>query len=306
MSWAVPTYSRISSSSGVNLPQSSPRNAVEPRPSSWKMRTLPNCSGALPRLLCFVVLQHVVHRHAQLVLGPVEVAELGGMHGVGLLDGHVLELLHQHLLGFVDADRLEEPRAESGPEPGRSELLVGEVLQPHVLPQRQRPLVVGGHGPIVEALGQVAQQVADPHAGRSGSAGGDLPDQGRFVGRVADRQDLDVQRLAADAFALSSSRCGTTRKMIVFGSICVLAQEKSTWLTPLTSGTIRSSSTSVALGLSNWISTRCRTGSVISLIRACASVGTTNDAAIAKVNINNTLCLITELLDVGTTACRDP
>ena len=64
-------------------------------------------------------------------------------------------------------------------------------------------------------------------------------------------------------------------------SICVFAQEKSTWLTPLTSGTIRSSSTSVALGLSNWISTRCRTGNVISLIRAIAAEGAaTIDAAV--------------------------
>ena len=59
-----------------------------------------------------------------------------------------------------------------------------------------------------------------------------------------------------------------TRKTIVSGSICVLAQEKSTWFSPFTSGTIRSSSTSVALGLSSWISTRSRTGSVINLMRA--------------------------------------
>ena len=35
----------------------------------------------------------------------------------------------------------------------------------------------------------------------------------------------------------------------MLGSICVFAQEKSTWFSPFTSGTIRSSSTSVALAL---------------------------------------------------------
>ena len=59
-----------------------------------------------------------------------------------------------------------------------------------------------------------------------------------------------------------------TRKTIVLGSICVLAQEKSTWFSPFTSGTIRSSSTSVAVALSSWISTRSRTGSVMSFTRA--------------------------------------
>ena len=68
----------------------------------------------------------------------------------------------------------------------------------------------------------------------------------------------------------------------MFGSIWVLAQEKSTWLTPLTRGTIRSSSTSVALGLSNWISTRSRTGRVISLIRAMAVEGRADTAAATR------------------------
>src|ERR1700676_4483770 len=71
----------------------------------------------------------------------------------------------------------------------------------------------------------------------------------------------------------ASAAGGRTWNRIVLGSICVFAQEKSTWLTPLTSGTIRSSSTSVALGLSRWISTRWRTGSVISLMRARAALG---------------------------------
>ena len=53
----------------------------------------------------------------------------------------------------------------------------------------------------------------------------------------------------------------------------MLAQEKSTWFSPFTSGTIRSSSTSVALALSSWISTRSRTGSVISFTRANAAAG---------------------------------
>ena len=142
-----------------------------------------------------VVLQHVVHRHQQLVLRAVEVAVGLRVAGVGLLDRHLGELLHQHLLGLVDADRLEEPRAEAGPEPGRAERLVGQVLDAHVLGEDQRLLVVRGDRPVVEALGQVAQQIADADAGGARVAGGDLPDQGRLVGRIADREDLHVQGL---------------------------------------------------------------------------------------------------------------
>ena len=115
----------------------------------------------------------------------------------------------EHLLGLVDADRLEEPGAEARPESRRAELLVGEVLDAHVLGERQRLLIVGGDRPVVEALGEVAQEVADPHAGRAGVAGGDLPDQGRLVGRIADREDLHVQRLGLLRLGLcSASRLG--------------------------------------------------------------------------------------------------
>ena len=142
-----------------------------------------------------VVLQHVVHRHQQLVLRAVEPAVGLRVAGVGLLDRHLGELLHQHLLGLVDADRLEEAGAETGPQPGRAERLVGQVLDAHVLGEHQRLLVVRGHRPVVEALGEVAQQVADADAGRARVAGGDLPDQGRLVGRIADREDFHVQGL---------------------------------------------------------------------------------------------------------------
>ena len=109
--------------------------------------------------------------------------------------------------------------------------------------------------------------------------------------------------LAGAAFsALAPPACGpssrgSTRKTIVLGSIWVLAQEKSTWLTPLTSGTIRSSSTSVALGLSNWISTRWRGGSVISLILAEATGGAAASTASPKSPMVQVRCRIAMLLD---------
>ena len=52
-----------------------------------------------------------------------------------------------------------------------------------------------GDRPVGEALGEIAQQVADADAGRARGAGGDLPDQGRLVGRITDREDLHVQGL---------------------------------------------------------------------------------------------------------------
>ena len=131
---------------------------MPPWPSSWKIRTLPYCSGAAPRLARLVVLEHVVHGHEQLVLRAVEPAVLLRIAGVGLLDRHLGELLDQHLLGLVDADRLEEAGAEAGPKPRRAERLVGQVLDADVLGKHQRLLVVRGDRPVVEALGQVAQR----------------------------------------------------------------------------------------------------------------------------------------------------
>ena len=52
-----------------------------------------------------------------------------------------------------------------------------------------------GDGPVVETLAEVAQQIADPHAGRSGIARADAPDQRRLVRRIADRQHLHVELL---------------------------------------------------------------------------------------------------------------
>ena len=115
--------------------------------------------------------------------------------GVGLLHRDLGELLHEHLLRLVQADRLQKAGAETGPEPGRAERLVRQVLDAHVLAENQRLFVVRGHRAVVEAFGEVPQQIADPHAGGAGGAGGDLPDQGRLVGGIADREDFHVQGL---------------------------------------------------------------------------------------------------------------
>ena len=117
----------------MNLPQSSPRKAVAAVAVVLEDAHLAVLQRRRPRLVGLVVLQHVVHRHEELVLRPVEVAELLRVAGVGLLDRHLGELLDQHLLGLVDADRLEEAGAEAGPEAGRAERLVGQVLEADVL-----------------------------------------------------------------------------------------------------------------------------------------------------------------------------
>ena len=57
----------------------------------------------------------------------------------------------------------------------------------------ERLFVVRRDGAVVEALGQVAQQVADPHARRAGIARADRPDQRRFVRRIADREHLHIE-----------------------------------------------------------------------------------------------------------------
>ena len=78
MSCATPRYSFISSSIGVNLPQSSPRKVVVFSASVALDEDAHLAVGQRrgAELVGLVVLHHVMHRHAQLVLRLIEVAEL--------------------------------------------------------------------------------------------------------------------------------------------------------------------------------------------------------------------------------------
>ena len=136
-----------------------------------KMRTLPYGSEALPRLWAVVVLEHIVHRHAKLVLRAVDVVEFGRIAGVRFLDRHRLIFFDEYFLGFIEADGFLEVRSEAGPQAGVAELLVGEILQPHVLRQVERLFIVRGDGAVIEALGEISEQIADPHARGAGVAG---------------------------------------------------------------------------------------------------------------------------------------
>src|SRR4051794_10489628 len=49
---------------------------------------------------------------------------------------------------------------------------------------------------VVEALGQVSKQVADPHAGRARLARADCPHECGLVWRVAHGEDIHIERRA--------------------------------------------------------------------------------------------------------------
>ena len=107
-------------------------------------------------------------------------------------------LFDEHLLGFIDADRFQEAGTEAGPQAGIAERLVGRILEPHVLRQHERLFVVRGDGSVVEALGQIAQQVTDSHSGRAGTARTHIPDECGFIRWVTDGEDLHIQRRLSD------------------------------------------------------------------------------------------------------------
>ena len=114
-SWAVPTESRISSSSGVNLPQSSPKNTVPAVAILLEDPHLAVLERSPAKLACLVVLEDVVHWDEELVLGSIQVAVLLGIGGVRLFDRHLGVLLDEHFLGLVDPDGLQKP----GPKPAQ-------------------------------------------------------------------------------------------------------------------------------------------------------------------------------------------
>ena len=106
---------------------------------------------------------------------------------------------------------------------------------------------------------------------------------------------------------LSPSRMASGRNWIESLSICVLDQLKSIMLLPrwavdFSSGTIRSSSTSVYRPLSSWISTRSRWGRAASLILAWAAAGGSSPAATA----NKTACLNLMIGILSIAACLTP